>query len=190
MKSVSVGFAAIVLMSATATVIGASQHTGPTTRAPYAGQQARAVSTLSSGDITDLEAGRGWGLAKPAELNGFPGPRHILDLANALSLSSSQRQSVSAIYERMNARAKVLGRDLIAAERALDDAFRSGAIDEARLRHLVDAAESVRRDLRIVHLDAHLQATPVLTMHQRHRYNQLRGYDPASSNGDHKKHRH
>ncbi len=190
MNVIVIGFAAVVLLSAMSDAFSASQQHGSNDPSPYAGQQKRAVSTLSSNDIADLKAGRGWGLAKPAELNGFPGPRHILDLAEALSLSPQQQQAVSAIYERMNARAKDLGHHLIATERALDDAFRSGMIDSARLRELVTAAESARGELRVIHLDAHLQATPLLSPHQRHRYNQLRGYGRAGSGRDHDTHPH
>ena len=40
--------------------------------------------------IAELEAGSGWGLALPAELNGRPGPAHLLELKEALGLSPEQ----------------------------------------------------------------------------------------------------
>jgi hypothetical protein len=42
-------------------------------QAPYAGQDQREIKSLSAQDVTDLLAGSGWGFAKPAELNGYPG---------------------------------------------------------------------------------------------------------------------
>ena len=47
---------------------------------PYAGMQARAIKALSAEQIADLKAGRGLSLALAAELNGYPGPRHVLEL--------------------------------------------------------------------------------------------------------------
>src|ERR1043166_1905183 len=43
---------------------------------PYAGQQSREIKSLSDQEIDGLKNARGLGLAKAAELNGYPGPRH------------------------------------------------------------------------------------------------------------------
>jgi hypothetical protein len=58
-------------------------------RQPYAGLEARSIKTLSDQQIGDLRAGRGMGLALAAELNGYPGPMHVLELADALGLSAN-----------------------------------------------------------------------------------------------------
>ena len=58
---------------------------------PYSGMQARAVKALSDEQIADLKTGRGMGLALAAELNGYPGPRHMLELQKELTLSETQR---------------------------------------------------------------------------------------------------
>jgi hypothetical protein len=55
---------------------------------PYAGLEARSIKALSQQQIDDLKAGRGMGLALAAELNGYPGPMHVLELADALHLSA------------------------------------------------------------------------------------------------------
>ena len=39
------------------------------------------IKSLSQDDQSALLAGRGMGLARPAELNGYPGPAHVLELA-------------------------------------------------------------------------------------------------------------
>ena len=41
---------------------------------PYAGQESRAIKALSDSEIDDLANGRGMGLAKAGELNGYPSP--------------------------------------------------------------------------------------------------------------------
>ncbi len=158
--------------------------------APYAGQDTRPVSSFSDADINALRAGDGWGLAKPAELNGWPGPRHILDLAEELELSTEQKAAVQAIFDAMNTRARALGAELIEAERALDSAFETGEIDALRLSRLLDDAEALRAALREAHLAAHIEATPVLTRHQRVSYARLRGYDVSGhGEGAHGSHR-
>ncbi len=69
--------------------------------APYAGLEARPIKALSGEQIADLKAGRGMGLALPAELNGYPGPLHVLELADALALTADQRARTQALYDKM-----------------------------------------------------------------------------------------
>jgi hypothetical protein len=58
---------------------------------PYAGMQTRTIKALSEQQIADLKAGRGMGLVLPAELNGYPGPAHVLELSDQLGLSAEQK---------------------------------------------------------------------------------------------------
>ena len=157
---------------------------------PYAGQHTRAITTLSAEDIQALLAGQGWGLAKPAELNGFPGPLHVLELDKELALTPQQRLRVQASFERMKRRAVVLGPRYVEAERALDQAFRSGRVDTRVLAQRLRAAEQARARLRAVHLEAHLETTPVLTPEQRKRYAELRGYGSGEGHPHHPGHHH
>lgn len=156
-----------------------------TASTPYAGQQERAISSLSADDIKQLQSGAGWGLAKPAELNEYPGPAHILELADELDLSADQKSKVEAAFAVMQEKAKALGASLIAAERALDDAFRSGVITQDILEQRIAVAESSRAALRQVHLAAHLEVTPLLSAGQKTRYAALRGYGAHSSHQGH-----
>lgn len=149
---------------------------------PYAGQDSRTISSLSAEDIAALEAGEGWGLAKPAELNGYPGPAHILELADRLDLTPDQKAAVEASFAAMNAQARSIGQDLIDAEAALDATFVDGATTED-LTAALTRTEAARARLRAIHLSAHLEVTPLLTAAQKHRYADLRGYG-----GGHKGH--
>ncbi len=150
---------------------------------PYVGFETRDISSLSTNDIAELEAGRGWGLALPAELNGYPGPTHVLELMGALELTESQQEQITEIFEEMREEAIAAGAELIAAERALDQSFAEGDISVTLLRHLTDAAASARGKLRFIHLSRHLQTIDILTNEQIERYGVLRGYasDPCSS---------
>jgi Spy/CpxP family protein refolding chaperone len=159
---------------------------------PAAGPEGSEISSLSAKDVEDLAAGRGWGFAKPAELNGYPGPLHVLELAETLSLAPEQRAQVQAIFDRMAAAARETGRMFITAERALDQAFRSRAVNETTLLERVEAAETLRAALRRIHLAAHLETTPVLTPEQRQAYAALRGHDthqmPQQGDRHHRQH--
>ncbi len=164
---------------------------GPPTN-PYAGQETRDIKALSPKEIDDLVQGRGMGLAKPAELNRYPGPLHVLELARELQLSVEQRKGVQASEARMSARAKALGAEVLALERELDAAFTHKTIDPARLNELTLQIGSRQGMLRAAHLEAHIETAGLLTPQQISRYDALRGYGtapPAAPSGHGSKHR-
>jgi Spy/CpxP family protein refolding chaperone len=143
---------------------------------PYAGHQDRQISSLSEDDIAQLEHGSGWSLALPAELNGYPGPRHILELHEELELTAEQNATIIAIFENMKAEAIMAGRAFIEAERRLDALFREKRATPETLATAVANASRARAELRLVHLSQHLKTVDVLTPAQTKRYNHLRGY--------------
>src|SRR5262245_61522416 len=100
-----------------------AQHAGQRPVQPYADEQMRAVASLSDEDVQGFLDGRGMGLAKAAELNGHPGPMHVLELADELRLTAEQREAVKAAFDRMKSKAKALGEAYVKAERAVDQAF-------------------------------------------------------------------
>jgi len=150
---------------------------------PYAGLETREIKSLSEEDLDELRRGGGWGLALSAELNGMPGPAHLLDLRDEIGLSTEQIVQIETIYAAMKAEAQATGLRYIEAERAIETAFREGRLDESGLRALVDEAESARAELRFIHLSRHLSTPPLLTEDQIARYNRLRGYaaDPCET---------
>jgi len=149
---------------------------GQETHQPYQGFQDRPIAGLSADDITDLENGAGWGLALPAELNGFPGPKHVLELRQQLNLSAQQQGQFEALFAAMQSEAIDAGRTLIDAERALGMLFSNGSPTPKRLRKAVDLAAMARANLRFIHLSKHLITIEILTDNQVAKYNQLRGY--------------
>ena len=163
MAVATVGFTSVV-----------AQAQGPSQ--PYAGQQLRSVSTLSEADVKQLLAGGGWGLAKPAEFNGYPGPSHVLELADKLELTEPQKKRVEVIFKRMQMRAKSIGARFVSAEQSIDEIFRSGKVDTGSLQTRLRDTERLRSELRRAHLVAHIETTPVLSEAQRKKYAELRGY--------------
>jgi hypothetical protein len=143
---------------------------------PYAGLQARAVKALSEQQIADLKAGRGMGLALAAELNGYPGPMHVLEHSNALSLSEAQRAKMQELFAAMKAEAVPLGERLIAQEAALDRQFADKTITPASLAAALQEIGGTQAALRDAHLRHHLLAADLLTPAQLRRYAELRGY--------------
>src|SRR6266850_1241132 len=123
---------------------------------PYEGLQQRSIKALSDQDQADLRAGRGMGFALAAELNGYPGPVHVLELGGQLGLSTAQRRRVSELYDAMKAEALPLGEKLIAEETALDQRFRARTITPESLAMLTARIGETQGLLRSVHLKYHL----------------------------------
>ena len=149
----------------------------------YAGEEQRQIKGLSEDDIQELRRGGGWGLAKAAELNGAPGPAHLLELSDQIPLNPSQISAVEQLYKAMQTAAIEEGNELIRLEMELDSAFADGTITEEMLRQLVDGISQSRGRLRYIHLSTHLSTPKLLTEDQIARYNQLRGYasDPCEN---------
>jgi Spy/CpxP family protein refolding chaperone len=156
------------------------------TESPYVSQETRDIKALSPQDIDDYLNGRGLGYAKAAELNHYPGPRYVLDLADKLALTPEQTRQTRAIFETMQARAVVLGKQLVEQEQALDRQFANGSIDAVSLQALVSEIGGLQAKIRYTHLAAHLEQKALLTTHQVQLYDQLRGYGAAHGKG----HRH
>jgi Heavy-metal resistance len=151
---------------------------------PYAGLQSRQIKALSKQQIAELSAGEGMGLALPAELNGYPGPRHVLDLADQLGLTGQQRTRVQALFEAMKSEAVPLGQKLIAAERDLDSAFAGRTITPEKLKSATAAIAEIRGELRDTHLKYHLATAALLSTDQIRRYDELRGYTAVAAAAD------
>src|SRR5690242_13138834 len=101
---------------------------------PYAGMQTRSIKALSEQQIADLGAGRGMGLALAAELNGYPGPSHVLELADKLELSADQRAGMQRLFDSMKAEAMPLGARLIEQEAELDRQFAARTVTSESLK--------------------------------------------------------
>src|SRR6516164_9392349 len=155
---------------------------------PYAGQQTRAIKALSDDDVAALRKGEGMGMAKAAELNGYPGPVHVLALAAQLGLTEDQRRDVQAIFDRMSGAAKPLGGELIAQEQALDQLFAKGEITPDLLAAATAAIAELQGRLRLVHMSAHLQTRALLNADQIAHYEKLRGYGDQKAPAQHHHH--
>jgi hypothetical protein len=154
-------------------------------QSPYADQTTRGIKALSDEDVAGYLAGDGMGFAKAAELNRYPGPKHVLELAQELTLSEQQVADIQALFETMQGEAQALGARLVALEGELDESFATRVIDAAALASHLDELGEVQARLRFVHLVAHLHTTELLTDAQISIYDRERGY---GSHADHSMH--
>jgi hypothetical protein len=145
-------------------------------QSPYAGMQQRPIKALSEQQIADLKAGRGMGLALAAELNGYPGPAHLLQLADKLALSGAQRDRINQLFDDMLAEALPIGAKLIEQETALDEKFAARTITPDDLKVMTAQIGATQAELRTTHLKYHLKTPQILSAQQTRQYVILRGY--------------
>ena len=177
------GMLALLLSPLHLAALGAQRPSQTAEPAPYAGQQHSPVRGLSEEEMASYRAGGGMGLARPAEVNGYPGPRHVLALADELGLSDDQRSAVQALFDQVSAETVPLGERFLERYAALEQAFRDGTIALDSLYERTAEIGRIEGELRAAHLKYHLLARPLLTEQQIARYNQLRGYTDAPQPG-------
>lgn len=157
----------------------------------YAGQELRSIKSLSPQEVDSLRAGHGMGFAKLAELNHYPGPKHVLELADDLELTPMQLAQTEEIFRWMQNNAVMFGEQLLEAESDLGRRFENGSIDPESLEDALLRIGEIRSHLRNVHLKAHLDQKRVLTAEQIAEYDEIRGYQrSASDHTGHHKSRH
>jgi Spy/CpxP family protein refolding chaperone len=147
-----------------------------TSQSPYVGFETRDVKTLSTERQEGLKQGRGLGYALAAEMNGLPGPLHVLELADQLGLDADQKARTTTIFNRMRREAITAGEALIAAEAHLDRMFASRHATPDRVEAQTSVAAAQEARLRAIHLNAHLAMLDVLKPEQVESYNRIRGY--------------
>jgi Spy/CpxP family protein refolding chaperone len=143
---------------------------------PHAGDESADIKALTADELAALLDGQGMGFARAAELNGYPGPRHVLDLASQLGLTAAQAARTRALFDRMREAARAEGARLVDAERALDRLYATRTATAEKVAEHLERIETIRARLRAVHLNAHLEQTAMLTAGQIERYSRLRGY--------------
>jgi Spy/CpxP family protein refolding chaperone len=136
-------------------------------------------------DRDGLLNGDGMGMAAYAEANGFPGPKHVLDLADRLALTSKQKADVREIYDEMLTRARALGKMIVKVEEELEYQFSSGMLRQESVEEDAGSIGKLRGSLRGVHLAAHVKTKAVLTEKQVELYGKLRKEEKDAGKGAH-----
>jgi Spy/CpxP family protein refolding chaperone len=143
---------------------------------PYAGEEQRALKAVSPKEAEDLTVGRGMGFSKVAELNHYPGPKHVLELAGTLQLTDAQVRSVTQVHAAMEQEAQRLGKQILEKETELETLFASRHVEDGQARALVVELGRLQGELRYVHIGAHLSTGRLLSAAQIASYDRLRGY--------------
>lgn len=154
---------------------------------PYVPHANRAVKALSEDEIAGLLEGRGLGFALVAELNGYPGPLHTLELAEPLELTATQVNRTREIFDEMKAEVSRAGALLVERERRLDGLFARGEAEAEAVESALSEIGALRARIRNGHVQAHLRLRPLLTEAQVASYSALRGYtgdEAGAGSGD------
>jgi peptidoglycan hydrolase CwlO-like protein len=139
------------------------------------------TSGLSDEQRTEYVNGEGMGLARPAELNHYPGPRHVLDNADKLQLSADQLAKTQALFQEVHTKAQALGKEIVAKEDELDSLFRDQRADVEKVSSLTSEIARLQGELRALHLSMHIRERAVLSPEQVAKYDSLRNYVPGSN---------
>jgi hypothetical protein len=116
---------------------------------PYAGHEMSEIPSFTPTELEQLRNGDGMGLARPAELNHFPGPKHVLELAAELELRQEQRTRVEEVFAAMQQQARALGAEITpfgsaaSAERASLRRLAEGKPDRSVLKERLPGAPAL-----------------------------------------------
>lgn len=158
---------------------------GITQESPYTNFKERKIKSLSEEQIEGYREGQGMGMGLPAELNNYPGPKHVLELKGSLKISAEQEKQIQAIFNEMHEEAINLGKSIVEKENELNQLFATGKITDNSLASLISEISDLNGKLRFTHLNAHLKTVVVLDSTQVEKYNQKRGYRENSMHYHH-----
>ena len=175
------GLAGVALQIATPGAWPLHAQTLTPTPGPYAGQQGNSIRGLTEAEIASFREARGMGLARPADINSYPGPIHVLELSDALSLNTEQREAMESLYDQMRREAVSLGEEFLAQYGALESAFRDRTVTTDILNRHAAELGRIEGRLRATHLKYHLLTTGLLTQEQIAEYGRLRGYTEVAA---------
>jgi Spy/CpxP family protein refolding chaperone len=144
------------------------------------------LQALTADEAEQYRAGAGMGYAKAAEQNHYPGPMHVLELADKLALSAEQRAATERLMQAHKAGARAIGAELVEAELALAALFRGGAVDEAALARATRTVAALQGEYRLSHLETHRRMRALLSSDQVKRYDELRGHSAGGAKQQHK----
>ena len=179
-----------ILFSVLLTLAGAAQaqHAG------HHGKHHHSMKAMSADEAGQYAAGAGMGYAKAAELNHYPGPMHVLELATALELTPEQRSATQQLMDQHKTQARDIGAKLVAAEAELDRLFAEGKVTQEALAKQVRTIAALQGEYRLAHLETHRRMQALMTRQQIVQYDRLRGYtgekpaSPVPSSSDAHKH--
>ena len=143
------------------------------------------IRGLDQDTIEGYLTGKGLGQALPAELNGYPGPRHTIDMAEELELTEEQLAQVQALFDDMQSAVIPLGEKYLESVAELELTFREGTTTGEYLQSQLEKITGIEAQMRYAHLSTHLATIDILSHDQIMQYNMMRGYGDGM---DHEQH--
>lgn len=168
-----------LLSACLAAFLAASAIPGAAQQGQQAGHHGRDHGGKQAREFRNLQQGRGMGMGRAAETNGYPGPMHVLQHAEALELSDGQIERTRELMTRVKSRAPELGKQIVDAEERLEAMFAEDSVNAAKMDALLLQIAELRAHLRSLHLTAHLDQAAVLTEAQLEKYKTLRSASQA-----------
>ena len=150
---------------------------GPATApvAPSYAPPVREIKALSPQELRGWMEGENMGMERAAELNGYPAPMMVLEMAQMLKLTPQQMAATRELMTRHKAEVRNWGAELVAAERQLDVAFRDHQATDADVDRLTGQIGQLRGRIRASHLRTHVAAQALLTPEQVKQYEGMHG---------------
>lgn len=165
-------------------IIGCSgNHDGAHHQSIYTGEEDAEIKALSEQEVGGYRNGLGIGLSKVAELNQYPGPKHVLELEQELKLSAEQRKQTENLFEDMKENAIEAGEAYIGTERELNIIFEKGNATSSKVDSLLQEIGELKASVRAVHVKAHIKMKNILNPQQVTLYDELRGYENDGEGG-------
>jgi hypothetical protein len=151
---------------------------GPATApvAPNYAPPAREIKALSPQEQRGWIEGENMGMARAAELNGYPAPMMVLEMAQTLKLTPEQAAATRELMTRHKAQVRKLGAELVDAERQLDVAFRDQHAEASEVDRLTGQIGQLQARIRASHLRTHVAEQALLTPQQMQQYAGMHGF--------------
>lgn len=122
-----------------------------------------------------LLKGAGLGAGMIAMMNGYPGPKHVLEMGDELGLTAEQRESIGKTYGKVKAESVELGTELVEKDEKLTALFASGSVTAGEVEKLSREIGELQGRVRATHLNAHVETFDALTPAQREQLSSMQG---------------
>jgi hypothetical protein len=154
--------------------------------AAEAAREGTGIPALSEAQVASYLDGEAMWLANVAELNHYPSPRRVLELAETLELEEGQRRATTMLHEETRREAIRLGGELVALEQRLNRIFAWNQATADNIAKLVLDIGTLKAQFRLTHLVASIRQKPLLMEEQVRRYDELLGRGVDSGKGSNK----
>ncbi|MGW8283196.1 MAG: Spy/CpxP family protein refolding chaperone [Gemmatimonadota bacterium] len=128
---------------------------------------------ISAQEKEALLKGSGLGAGMIAMMNGYPGPKHVLEMGDELELTAAQREEIGTIFGEAKASFVELGTTIVEKDEALTALFTSGSATTAQVETLAREIGDLQGQLRAGHLNAHIRTYDALTPAQREKLSSM-----------------